>query len=128
VAYRLVDPAQYQGKAMLVVGGGDSALEAAIALAEQAQTRVTLSYRGEAFSRVKEKNRLLLAQAVRAGRLTVHMASTLQSIHDEAVLLQTQAGVLNLPNDGVIVCTGGVLPMPLLQKMGVSFSTKFGHA
>lgn len=128
VAYRLVDPAQYQGKAMLVVGGGDSALEAAIALAEQAQTRVTLSYRGDAFSRVKEKNRLLLAQAARAGRLAVHMTSTVQSIHDDSVILQTQEGVLNLPNDGVIVCTGGVLPMPLLQKMGVSFSTKFGHA
>jgi len=128
VAYRLVDPAQYQGKSILVVGGGDSALEAAIALADQAGTTVALSYRGDAFSRVKEKNRLLLDQALRAGRLTVHMPSTVCAIHPASVELKTAAGVLDIPNDAVIVCTGGVLPTPLLQKMGVAFSTKFGNA
>jgi len=87
---------------------------------------VTLSYRGEAFSRVKEKNRLLLDQARRSGRLTVHLSSSVQSIHQDQVELTTAQGLLTIANDAVIVCTGGVLPTPMLQKMGISFSTKFG--
>ncbi|HRH30298.1 MAG TPA: ATP-binding cassette domain-containing protein, partial [Aquabacterium sp.] len=76
VVYRLIDAEQYAGQAVLVVGGGDSALEAAIALAEQPGSRVQLSYRGEAFSRVKEKNRLRLDELQREGRLKVLMRST----------------------------------------------------
>ena len=66
VVYRLIDPSQYAGQSVLVVGGGDSALEAAIAVAEQPGTTVTLSYRSAAFSRVKQKNRLAVAQRLSA--------------------------------------------------------------
>jgi len=69
VVYRLIDPEQYQGQRVLVVGGGDSALEAALALAEQPRVSVALSYRGDAFSRVKEKNRKRLDEAGRVGQL-----------------------------------------------------------
>lgn len=62
VVYRLIDPEQYQGKRVLVVGGGDSALEAAIALSEQPGTQVALSYRGKAFNRARNKNREQLTQ------------------------------------------------------------------
>jgi thioredoxin reductase len=126
--YRLSDPAQFQGQAVLVVGGGDSALEAAIALSEQTDTDVILSYRSAAFSRVKQKNRILLEQQQSAGRLRVMLNSKVLCIQDHHVDIEC-AGVLHQhPNDAVIVCAGGLLPTPLLQKIGIRFDTKFGSA
>jgi thioredoxin reductase (NADPH) len=128
VVYRLVDAEQYRGQAVLVVGGGDSALEAALALAEQAATDVTLSYRGDAFSRVKQKNRLLVEQASQDGRLKLRLASVVDSIEETTVHLSHDGQTERLPNDAVVVCAGGLLPTPLLQKVGIQFETKFGAA
>ena len=80
VVYRLIDAEQYRGQHVLVVGGGDSALEAAGSIAEQPGTTVTLSYRSEAFSRAKTKNRERVARAQEAGRLTVMLKSTVKQI------------------------------------------------
>ena len=126
VVYRLIDPAQSDGQAVLVVGGGDSALEAALALAERPGTTVTLSYRSAAFSRVKQKNRLALEALQKSGRLRVELESTVLQIDAQAVNLQTKTGTDKLPNDAVIVCAGGQLPTPLLQKVGIRFDTKYG--
>lgn len=126
VVYRLIDPGQYRGQSVLVVGGGDSALEAAVALAEEVQTEVTLSYRSGAFSRVKQKNRAALERLQQAGRLRVELESTVQRIEPDAVTLKTRVGTLDLRNDAVIVCAGGLLPTPLLQKIGINFETKYG--
>jgi thioredoxin reductase/NAD-dependent dihydropyrimidine dehydrogenase PreA subunit len=128
VVYRLIDPAQYDGQAVLVVGGGDSALEAALALAERPGTDVTLSYRSEAFSRVKQKNRQAIEQVRRDQRLRVELESTVVAIEPEQVQLKTKAGPITLRNQAVIVCAGGLLPTPLLQKIGILFSTKHGTA
>lgn len=128
VVYRLVDPNQYDGQSVLVVGGGDSAVEAAIALSERPGTTVTLSYRSEAFSRIKPKNRAAVEAARTAQRLRVELASTVTSIDGDKVALQTTAGAVNLRNDAVIVCAGGLLPTPLLQQIGVEFDTKYGTA
>jgi len=129
VAYRLVDPAQYAGQAVLVVGGGDSALEAAIALSGAAGTRVTLSYRGSAFSRVKAKNREALAALQQAGRVDVQLGSQVERITPDTVLLRGAGGATrSLPNQAVIVCAGGVLPTPLLKEIGIRFETKHGTA
>jgi len=126
VVYRLIDPAQYAGQAVLVVGGGDSALEAAIALSEESGTKVTLSYRSAAFNRVKTKNRQLLEQAQRAGKLQVLMESTVRSIEPDKVIMKTKDGEKTMRNDAVIVCAGGLLPTPLLQSIGIRFDTKYG--
>ena len=128
VVYRLIDPEQYSYQQVLVVGGGDSALEAAVAVAQQPGTTVTLSYRGAAFNRVKERNRQLLAEQVDQGRLTVRLESQVLRIEPEQVLLKTTEGALPLPNQAVIVCAGGVLPTALLQQLGVAFATKYGTA
>ena len=128
VAYRLVDPAQYRGKAVLVVGGGDSALEAALALSREPGTTVTLSYRSEAFSRVKQKNRLELEQQQAAGRLQVLLQSTVRQIRAEDVEIEQAGATRRYRNDAVIVCAGGLLPTPLLQQIGVRFDTKYGSA
>ncbi|MEY4100389.1 MAG: hypothetical protein RL300_1560 [Pseudomonadota bacterium] len=126
VTYRLIDPAQYEGQSILVVGGGDSALEAAIALSEQKNTRVILSYRSEAFSRVKQKNRDLLQEQERTGKVLVLLKSTVKIIHEQSVEIAHDGHVQTYPNDAVIVCAGGLLPTPLLQKIGIEFETKFG--
>ena len=129
VTYRLTDAAQDAGRAVLVVGGGDSALEAAIALASAPRTRVTLSYRGEAFSRVKPTNRDSLARLREAGRVDVRLRSDVLAIAAHDVTLRCADGAtVNLPNDAVIACTGGVLPTPLLKGIGIRFETKHGTA
>jgi thioredoxin reductase len=128
VVYRLIDPEQYAGQAVLVVGGGDSALEAAIALGEQPGTSVCLSYRSQAFSRVKEKNRLRLDELQRSGRVRVLLSSTVERIAPDKVVLKTSTGSEEIDNDKVVVCAGGVLPTALLQSIGILFETKFGQA
>lgn len=128
VVYRLTDAEQYRGDHVLVVGGGDSALEAACALAAEAGTSVTLSYRSEAFSRVKEPNRRKVQEMAQAGRLNVLLKSTVKQIREKEVVLLTESGEQTLANDWVVVCAGGVLPTTLLQKVGIEFATKYGTA
>jgi thioredoxin reductase (NADPH) len=111
-----------------VVGGGDSALEAATSIAEQAGAEVTLSYRSGGFSRAKEKNRRKVEQAEAAGRLKVVFKSNVTEIAEQHVLLDRDGTALKLPNDAVIVSAGGVLPTPFLQKIGIEVETKYGTA
>lgn len=129
VVYRLIDPEQYRGQKVLVVGGGDSALEAALALAQEPGTTVTLSYRANAFSRVKEKNRHRLQEAESQGILTVLLESHVMHIGKEVVTLNTKTVEgLELKNDAVIICAGGILPTPFLKETGVMVKTHFGAA
>jgi thioredoxin reductase/ferredoxin len=126
VVYRLIDPEQYRDRKILVVGGGDSAIEAAVATAEQPGTKVVLSYRGDAFGRVKQKNRERLEQAQREGRLTVLLSSTVSKIEKGHVHLEQDGQAICHENDGVIVCAGGVLPTGMLKEMGIKVETKYG--
>jgi thioredoxin reductase/NAD-dependent dihydropyrimidine dehydrogenase PreA subunit len=128
VVYKLVDAEQYRGQRVLVVGGGDSALEAAIALAEQPGTKVALSYRGEAFNRVKPKNRERLTVAEKAGRVKVMLDSQVAQIGAVDVTLRQGEETFAVPSDAVIVCAGGVLPTELLKRVGIAFETKYGTA
>jgi thioredoxin reductase len=128
VVYRLIDPEQYRGQHVLVVGGGDSALEAAIACADEPGTRVTLSYRGDAFSRVKQRNRDLVQRAEAARKLKVLLSSNVEEILGDSVTLEQAGKKTGLKNDAVIVCAGGILPTPLLKEIGVQVDTKYGTA
>jgi thioredoxin reductase/Pyruvate/2-oxoacid:ferredoxin oxidoreductase delta subunit len=127
VAYKLMEPEQYRGKNLLVVGGGDSAVEAAVALAEQEGTRVSLSYRQDVFSRLKEKNRQALGRAVESGRVTTYLGSSVESIEPLAVNLRQGGSVSTLENDYVFVFIGGELPTAFLQSIGISMERKFGQ-
>jgi thioredoxin reductase len=126
VVYRLIDPEQYRGQAVLVVGGGDSALEAALSIADEADTTVTLSYRGEAFSRAKQKNRERLRAAQVSGQLRVYFNSTVTAISAADVDLDVGDKPVTLPNDAIIVCAGGILPTAFLKDSGVGVETKYG--
>ncbi len=127
VVYSLTDPAQYRGQRVLVVGGGDSALEAATSLAEEPGTQVTLSYRSAAFGRAKVKNRKKLEALQASGAIQVLMESEVLAIEPDLIRLKHRDQMLNLANDAVIVCAGGVLPTPFLQKIGIHITTKFGE-
>ncbi|MEQ1538905.1 MAG: NAD(P)-binding domain-containing protein [Sphingorhabdus sp.] len=126
VVYRLIDPEQYKGQRVLVVGGGDSALEAAGSIADEEGTHVTLSYRGDAFGRARAKNRDRVNEAAANGRLDVMLNSTVQEIASDHVLLSTANGQCSIENDAVIVCAGGILPTAFLNDIGVRVETKYG--
>ena len=128
VTYRLVDPAFYGDHDVLVVGGGDSAVEAAIALGDHG-ARTKLSYRKDSFGRIKKKNQQRLDAAVQAGQVTLELGTNVVAIHDSTVELKGGDGeVRSLANDYVLVFAGGVLPTKFLKAAGVTIETYRGEA
>jgi thioredoxin reductase len=128
VVYRLIDAEQYRGMHVLVVGGGDSALEAAGSIADEEGTTVTLSYRSDAFSRARAKNRERVDAGTASGRIALHLGSTVETIGGNAVVLNTKDGKITIPNDAVIICAGGILPSQFLRDVGIQVETKYGTA
>jgi thioredoxin reductase (NADPH) len=128
VTYRLIDPAEFAGQHVLVVGGGDSALEAAHTIAEQPGSTVTLSYRSDAFSRAKAANRNKVEALAAERRMRVLMSSNVREIHADAVDIEYNGKLYKLPNEAVIVCAGGILPTGFLKSIGVEVETKYGTA
>ena len=126
VAYRLIDAEQYRDQHVLVVGGGDSALEAATSIAAEPGTKVTLSYRSGAFNRAKQKNREKVDAAVTAGKLRVLFSSNVKEIHGDSVDIAVGDKVGKLKNDFVIVSAGGILPTAFLKTIGINVETKWG--
>lgn len=122
VAYSLLDAQSYEHRRILVVGGGDSAIEAALGLAEQAGNRVTLSYRQKVFTRLRARNEARLHAAVQGGAIDLVMASRVEAIEPERVaLLVDERERRVLDNDDVFVFAGGKAPQELLERLGVSF-------
>jgi len=128
VVYRLIDPEQYRGQKVLVVGGGDSALEAAHSIADQPGTQVILSYRSAAFTRAKPKNRDKVESYAKEGRLRVAMNSNVTEIRDDSVVIEQKGKVARIANDAVIVSAGGILPTGFLREIGINVETKYGAA
>lgn len=127
VVYRLIDPEQFRDHHVLVVGGGDSALEAAITISEQVGTTVTLSYRSEAFGRVKPKNRENLDKAIAKKQLRVELQSNVIEILANTVKIELASkNIIEISNEAVIICAGGVLPTPMLKEIGVMVETHYG--
>jgi len=109
-----------------VVGGGDSALEAAASIAELPETKVALSYRGEAFDRAKAKNRDRVASANKSGKLNLLLGSKIQKIDSQSVMVDLRGEPLEISNDAVIVSAGGILPTEFLKSVGIEVATKYG--
>lgn len=125
VAYRLLEPENIQNKDIIVVGGGDSAIEAALSLAKQ--NKVMLSYRSEAFNRIKPKNRELINKAAETGELRIKYKSNLLSVEKEHVTLAVDDKKIDLKNDLVYIFAGGELPTQFLEKAGVKITKRFGY-
>ncbi len=121
VMYKLLDAESYQDQQILVVGGGDSAVEAAIGLARQKGTTVTLSYRREKLVRIKRTNEERLAPLAARGRLKLILSSEVREIRPESVVLSASGKDVKIPNDYVFVLAGGEAPLGMLKRAGVRF-------
>ncbi len=124
VSYRLIEAETYEGKNILVVGGGDSAIEAALAVSRDGRNRVTLSYRGENFQRARERNRARLEEAEQKGIVEVMRNSQVAQICPDSVRMSRPSGESDMPNDFVFVLIGGESPEEFLRKTGVEIVEK----
>jgi thioredoxin reductase (NADPH) len=124
VMYRLIEADHYINKKILVVGGGDSAVEAAMGLANQSGNVVTLAYRGEQFSRIKERNARRIADCMRSGKIKVLFNSKPVEFQPESVVLDVSGSRQQIPNDFVWIFAGGTPPNAFLKKIGVSLGAQ----
>ncbi len=124
VMYRLIEADHYFNKNILVVGGGDSAVEAAVGLARQKGNTVTLSYRKNSFTRIKERNTQYLKNAMHSGKLQVIFNSIPVEFTEAGVLLDVNGALRELPNDFAWIFAGGVAPNDFLKKIGVEFGPR----
>ncbi len=128
VAYKLLEPEQHRNHHVIVIGGGDSAVEVAMAIADQPGNKVLLSYRGEALSRIKPINKTRLDEALSKKKLDLVLNSSLKEIGEKDVKLAVGEKVSALKNDYVYIFAGGELPNEFLKSIGVQIEKKFGKA
>lgn len=128
VAYRLLEPELFSGRNIMVIGGGDSAIESALLLCDN--NDVHLSYRGEAFSRIKPKNSELITRAAEKGKVKIWFNTIVKEIGETKITLvenTTQEETI-LNNDQVFIFAGGELPTQFLTKAGIHITKRFGEA
>jgi putative YpdA family bacillithiol system oxidoreductase len=123
VMYRLIEADHYINKKILVIGGGDSAVEAAMGLASQKGNQVTLSYRSERFSRIKERNATRIQEFMKSGKVRVLFNSNPVEFKPESVILEVAGQQQEIPNDFVWIFAGGTPPTAFLKKVGVGFGS-----
>jgi thioredoxin reductase len=124
VMYRLIEADHYINKKILIVGGGDSAVEAAMGLAHQVGNTVTLSYRQGGFSRIKDRNAQRIEDCIKKGKVKVLFNSSPVEFKEDCVILDVSGTQQTLPNDFVWIFAGGEPPTAFLKKIGISFGNK----
>jgi thioredoxin reductase (NADPH) len=124
VMYRLIEADHYVNKKILIVGGGDSAVEAAMGLGHQVGNQVTLSYRKEAFARIKERNAQRIEESARKGKVKVVFNSAPVEFKEKTVVLEVAGKNEEIPNDFVWIFAGGEPPTAFLKKIGVGFGVQ----
>ncbi len=122
--YRLIEADHYINKKILVIGGGDSAVEAAMGLASQTGNQVTLSYRSERFSRIKERNAKRIEEFMKSGKVRVLFNSNPVEFRTDSVILEIAGKQQEFPNDFVWIFAGGTPPTAFLKKIGVGFGSR----
>jgi putative YpdA family bacillithiol system oxidoreductase len=124
VMYRLLEADHYINKKILIVGGGDSAVEAAMGLGHQVGNQVTLSYRKEAFGRIKEGNTRRIEESMRKGKVKVVFNSAPTEFKENSVILEVNGKCEEIPNDFVWIFAGGEPPTAFLKKIGIGFGNQ----
>ena len=122
--YRLIEVDHYVNKNILVVGGGDSAVEAAMGLANQVGNKVTLWYRGAQFSRIKDRNSMRIEDCMRSGKVEVLFETNPKVFKPESVTLDVKGSLREIPNDYVWIFAGGIPPYDFLKKIGIRFGIR----
>ncbi len=125
VAYRLLEPERITNKKIIVVGGGDSAIESVLLLKDT--NKVILSYRKDKFSRLKPKNKAKINAAIEDATVTVMYNSNLTSIEAESVTISVNNKQKTIDNDLVYIFAGGELPTKFLQSIGIGIEKRFNH-
>lgn len=121
VLYRLIEADHYTDKHILVVGGGDSAVEAALGLAHQRGNKVTLSYRRSEFGRIKDRNAKRIQEHMASRKIDVLFNSIPTEFREGSVLIEVDGQLRELPNDLVWIFAGGIPPSDFLKAAGVAF-------
>jgi thioredoxin reductase len=124
VMYRLIEADHYVNKQILIVGGGDSAVEAAMGLASQAGNKVTLSYRQAAFARIKERNSQRIEDFIRKRKVNVLFNSKPVEFTETSVVLDVDGMRQEIENDFVWIFAGGTPPNDFLKKIDVGFGAR----
>ena len=124
VMYSLIEAEGYANARILVVGGGDSAIEAAMGLAHQKGNKVVLSYRRDAFSRLKDRNAKRIQEMIQKGAIRAIFSSNPVEFRTGSVVLDVQGRPLEIPNDYAWVFAGGTSPNEFLQKLGVAIGER----
>ena len=130
VVYRVIEPEAFQGQHVLVVGGGNAAVESAFALIDGGKcASVTISYRKNAFARCRQPNRKRIEAEIEGGRLTALLGTEVEEIIEDRVSLRNASReLISIDNDAVVVQVGGTAPTDLLQNVGIEIVTKYGEA
>jgi len=125
VMYQLVDAQSYKNLNLLVVGGGDSAAEAAIGLAHQPGNTVYLSYRKPKLFRIKKKNEDRINELFKSGDIKPLFNSSVAEIRGKSVLINIDNKTTEIPNDYVFIFAGGIPPFDILKSMGIAFGGEY---
>jgi thioredoxin reductase len=130
VVYRVIEPEAFQGQHVLVVGGGNAAVESAFALIDGGKcASVTISYRKNTFARCRQPNRKRIEAEIEGGRLTALWGTEVEQIFEDRVSLRNASrDPISIENDAVVVQVGGTAPTDLLQNVGIEIVTKYGEA
>lgn len=130
VAYRVIEPEVFESQHVLVVGGGNAAVESAFALLDAGNcASVSISYRKNTFARCRQPNRQRIESEMKAGRLTALLGTEVEEIFEDRVSLRSASREpVSIENDAVVVQVGGTAPTDLLQNVGIEIVTKYGEA
>lgn len=129
VTYNLLDPDQYQGQWIAVVGGGNAGVEAAQYLAKPSRrNKVFLLVRGDQLDRCNEENQKIIFEMAEKKQVVISWNTSVTEVQPDHVVVDKDGQKLRLQNDYLFIFAGAELPFKFLESLGVKIDTKHGEA